>query len=88
MTNLGVLPGATDSRAHALNNRGQVVGESSGRAFLWQDGEMIDLNDLSISSGSRTCPSTLLISAAARRTPFMRTKAPNKLASRTTLRAL
>jgi probable HAF family extracellular repeat protein len=53
MTNLGVLPGMEDSRAHAINNLGQVVGFSSlfdpettdevFRSFLYSDGVMIDL---------------------------------------------
>lgn len=43
---LGTLPGAIGSEAHGLNNRGQVVGESGNRAFLWQGGKLIDLNKL------------------------------------------
>ena len=48
---LGVLPGQARSQALGINNRGQVVGQSSGspegrRAFLWEGGELIDLNDL------------------------------------------
>src|SRR5215208_6925166 len=46
VTDLGVLPGASDSYAYGINDRGQVVGESSGRAFLWQDGRMISLGAL------------------------------------------
>lgn len=47
---LGVLPGQARSQALGINNRGQVVGQSSGgqsgrRAFLWEGGELIDLND-------------------------------------------
>lgn len=47
---LGTLPGDTYSQALGLNRRGQVVGQSCDadfavcRAFLWQDGVMIDLN--------------------------------------------
>jgi probable HAF family extracellular repeat protein len=54
MTDLGALPGMLDSRAHGINEHGQVVGFSSlfdpettdevSRSFLWSDGAMIDLN--------------------------------------------
>ncbi len=48
---IGVLSGQTTSQALGINGRGQVVGQSSGspdgrRAFLWDGGEIIDLNDL------------------------------------------
>lgn len=48
---LGVLPGNLFSQAFAINNLGQVVGISFGgtggtRAFLWQGGVMMNLNDL------------------------------------------
>ena len=53
MTDLGALPGLPDSRAHAINELGQVVGFSSFfdpdttdelfESFLWEDGVMIDL---------------------------------------------
>jgi probable HAF family extracellular repeat protein len=48
---LGTLSGDPTSQAQALNNRGQVVGVSFGgeagvRAFLWLEGEMMDLNAL------------------------------------------
>lgn len=46
MIDLGTLPGSTHSDARALNERGQVVGRSSFRAFLWEDGAMYDLNAL------------------------------------------
>ena len=56
MRDLGTLPGRTESEAHAINNQGQVVGVSSNyetrvgsvnvRSFLWQAGQMIDLNTL------------------------------------------
>lgn len=49
-TDLGVLPGTTLSFANAVNERGQVVGQSlntlvpdTGRAFLWEAGAMLDL---------------------------------------------
>jgi probable HAF family extracellular repeat protein len=53
MTDLGALPGLPDSRAHAINELGQVVGFSSSfdpdttdeffESFLWENGVMIDL---------------------------------------------
>ncbi len=51
MTDLGTLPGDTDSSAKSINKKGQIVGTStssvnSGRAFLYQDGQMYDLNTL------------------------------------------
>jgi probable HAF family extracellular repeat protein len=51
MQDLGTLPGDVTSGALGMNNKGQVVGGSNdangnGRAFLWQDGVMTDLNAL------------------------------------------
>ncbi len=51
MTDLGTLPGESDSIAYAINGSGQVVGESSpdqygndgSHAFLYSNGQMIDL---------------------------------------------
>jgi probable HAF family extracellular repeat protein len=48
---LGTLPGDATSQALGINNRGQVVGTSCNadfslcRAFLWQDGHIVDLNE-------------------------------------------
>jgi probable HAF family extracellular repeat protein len=48
MKDLGTLPGDIWSWANNINNKGQAVGTSfpatGGRAFIWQDGVMTDLN--------------------------------------------
>ena len=52
MHDLGTLPGMTDSEAAAMNDHGDLVGQSSlgalntARAVLFSRGEIIDLNDL------------------------------------------
>lgn len=46
LTDLGTLPGATDSIARAINNSGDIVGVSQGRGFLYTNGAMTDLNTL------------------------------------------
>jgi probable HAF family extracellular repeat protein len=52
MKDLGVLPGDTCSSAFAINSLSQIVGISSPdcgffiSAFLWEDGDLVDLNDL------------------------------------------
>jgi probable HAF family extracellular repeat protein len=57
MRDLGTLPGDAISEALGINEAGQIVGVSFGagfshpRAFLWQDGAMMDLNSL-IPTGS------------------------------------
>src|SRR6185503_19806230 len=45
--NLGALPGQWNNIAYAINNSRQVVGASGGRGFLWQDGQLDDLNAIS-----------------------------------------
>jgi probable HAF family extracellular repeat protein len=48
MSDLGTLPGDTNSYAYGINDKGQVVGDScaasSCRGFIWQNGSMTDLN--------------------------------------------
>lgn len=50
VTAIGKLDGDASSRALGINDIGQVVGWSgvsgNSRAFLWRDGEMMDLNTL------------------------------------------
>ena len=49
--NLGAVPGDLTSQATGINEWRQIVGQSCDvndncRGFLWQNGEMTDLNDL------------------------------------------
>jgi probable HAF family extracellular repeat protein len=50
IADLGTLPGDSISLAYAINERGQIVGQSIGgggsRAFIYEDGAMQDLNAL------------------------------------------
>ena len=50
MQDLGVLPGGNWSDAYGINNHGLIVGSADidygGRAFLYGDGIMADLNDM------------------------------------------
>ncbi|MCA9291845.1 MAG: DUF3466 family protein [Phycisphaerales bacterium] len=47
MTILDDLPSQDDIEVKDINDAGQIVGQAEGAnaAFLWQDGEIIDLND-------------------------------------------
>ena len=46
MTDLGVLPGESDSYAVAINGSGTVVGHSGNKAFIYSAGVITDLNTL------------------------------------------
>jgi len=51
ITNLGTLPGGTQSFAYGVDDRGHVVGASDAKdsplhAFIYSDGVMQDLNKL------------------------------------------
>jgi probable HAF family extracellular repeat protein len=54
MKPLGILPGDLRSEALGINEKGQIVGLSRGgphlfRAFLWQNNELLDMNQLTLS---------------------------------------
>jgi probable HAF family extracellular repeat protein len=54
MKPLGLLPGDIRTEALGINEKGQVVGLSRGgphlfRAFLWQNNELFDINQLTLS---------------------------------------
>lgn len=44
---LNTLPGATEAKATAINDKGFVVGSSGGQAFFWDGGAMYPLGSLS-----------------------------------------
>jgi probable HAF family extracellular repeat protein len=46
VTDLGTLPGAPDSTAIGINDRGDVVGRSGDHAVLWRNGRIHDLGTL------------------------------------------
>ncbi|HEX5220944.1 MAG TPA: PKD domain-containing protein [Verrucomicrobiae bacterium] len=70
MTNLGTL-GGTYSAPRAINDVGQVVGEAQTanftmHAFLWQNGNMVDLNTLLPAGSGWQLSSAYLINNAGR----------------------
>jgi probable HAF family extracellular repeat protein len=50
MTDLGTLAGDSTSSADSINDSGQIVGvsqsDTASRAFLYENGQMYDLNSL------------------------------------------
>jgi probable HAF family extracellular repeat protein len=46
LSDLGTLAGGTYSVAYDINDNAEVVGNSSGRGFIWKNGQMSDLNSL------------------------------------------
>lgn len=57
MIGLGFLPGSDSTLAHSINDNGQVVGTATyytdeGRAFVYADGVMTDLNYLTVGLSS------------------------------------
>jgi probable HAF family extracellular repeat protein len=67
---LGTLSGDILSEATGINNHGQIVGVSIGangsRAFLWEDGKMLDLNGFVVPGTTLQLVSTGDINDAAR----------------------
>ena len=66
LRDLGTLPGADASEAHALNDRGQIVGASDDAATLWQAGKVVDLNRLVPSASGWTLQDATGINAQGR----------------------
>ena len=52
VTDLGTLGTVQSAQAYGINDAGQVVGAAAGRAFLWQNGVMTDLNTVAGTKGS------------------------------------
>jgi probable HAF family extracellular repeat protein len=52
LVSLGTLPGSSVSDTRAINDAGQIVGDSGTRAFLYQNGTLTDLNTLLSPSAS------------------------------------
>ncbi len=49
VVDLGTLsPGSPLTQAYAVNDRGQIVGATSGRGFLWQNGKMREIPPLGL----------------------------------------
>jgi probable HAF family extracellular repeat protein len=45
MVDLGALGGEGTSQAYGMNDKGDIVGTSNGHAFIYTNGQMVDLND-------------------------------------------
>ena len=52
LTDLGTFGTVQSAQANGINDAGQVVGGAAGRAFLWQNGVMTDLNTVAGTKGS------------------------------------
>lgn len=66
MTPLPHLPKKSSSSANAITDAGDIVGESGGRATLWRDGVVYDLNALLEKSISGTLSSAVDINLLGR----------------------